>query len=55
MEYKILPFRIDEKTYNEIRKIAYLNEVSMAVIVRSAVKNMLADSKNKWTKDNIAI
>lgn len=55
MQYKILPFRIDEKTYNEIRDLAHVNHVSMAVIIRSSIKNLLEDHKKKLTQTNITI
>ena len=55
MEYKVLPFRIDEKTYNEIRNLAHINNTSMAVIIRSSIKDLLEHNKNSLTKRNITI
>lgn len=44
--YKILPIRIEEKTYKKLKKIAFMNETSMAQFIRDLIeKKLISDEK----------
>jgi len=41
INYIVLPIRIDEDSYNELRKLAYDKKISMAKIIRKLILNKL--------------
>jgi len=52
---KIIPFRLSEEMYRELRKYAFLHEISMAQIVRDAVEKVLIENRKMLTNSDIAI
>jgi hypothetical protein len=55
LKYKVLPIRLEEESYRSWRKLAYLNEMSMAQMIRSLVENKLKETKKVLTNADIAI
>lgn len=53
--YKVLPIRLEEDCYRKWRKLAYLNEMSMAQMIRELVEQKLKDTKKLLTNSDIAI
>lgn len=54
-EYIVLPFRLDNKLYRKLKKISFLTEKPMAVIVREGVEIIVKDYKKVLTSGDIAI
>jgi hypothetical protein len=53
--YKVLPIRLEESNYRAWRKLAYLNEMSMAKMIRTLVEEKLKETKKVLTNSDIAI
>lgn len=53
--YKILPVRLEEPAYRALRKIAYLNEESMASLIREMIEQKIQSTKKVLTNADIAI
>lgn len=54
-EFKILPVRIEQQTYKMLRKMAFLNEMSMAHLIREMIDKKIEDNKKVLTNSDIAI
>jgi hypothetical protein len=52
---KIFPIRLDDETYRQLRKIAYLMEVNMTDIVRDGLKIKLEEAKKILTNSSIVV
>lgn len=55
LKYKVLPIRLEEGQYRSLRKMAYLNEISMANMIRQLIDNHLNINKKVLTNSDIAI
>lgn len=52
---KILPIRIPGALHKELRKLAYLTEISMAELIRQGIVLKLKENKKVLTNSDIAI
>jgi hypothetical protein len=64
MSYKIIPkddgfarflVRIEEESYEDLRKLSHIARVPMAEIVRNSIKETIKENKRILTKTDIAI
>jgi len=55
IKYKPLYVRLEEKAYRKLRDIAYINEISMASLVRNLIDNKLKESKRVLTDSDSAL
>lgn len=52
---QVLPIRLDEKMYEELREMAYISKRPMAVIVREGIELRMNQIKKVLTNKDIAI
>jgi hypothetical protein len=52
---KIFPIRIDDETYRQLRKMAFLLEVTMTDIVRDGLKIKLEEAKKMLTNSSVVV
>jgi hypothetical protein len=52
---KVLPIRLDDETFRQLRKMAYLMEVNMVDILRDGLKIKLEQAKKILTNSDIAV
>jgi hypothetical protein len=55
IKYIPLYVRLEESSYRSLRKMAYLNEKSMADITREAIEDKIKEAKKVLTNADIAI
>jgi len=53
--FKVLPIRMEETQYRKWRKLAYLNEMSMAELIRQLMDEKLKEASKMLTNSDIAI
>lgn len=53
--YKVLPVRVESGKYKQLRKLAYLSEMSMAELIRRMLDEKLNSMKKVLTNSDIAI
>lgn len=54
-DYTVFPVRIENSTYKELKKLSYLNEVPVSVLVRQGIKLRIDFFKKQLTNEDIAI
>ncbi len=54
-ESKIFPVRIEIKMYKDLRKLAYLTEMSMSDLIRDGINLKIAEHKKVLTNAEINV
>ena len=54
-KYKVLPIRFEPEPYRQLRKMAFLHEMSMAQLVRELVDKKLLEVKKILTNSDIVV
>jgi predicted DNA-binding protein len=52
---KMIPVRMDQKMYNELRKLSFLVNIPMSEIVRDCLEQKISANKKMLTNNDIAI
>jgi hypothetical protein len=55
IEHKVLPFRLDIKSYKLLKKLADLKQVKMAHIIRDLIHEEIQNNRKFLQRNDIAI
>ncbi len=54
-ESKVIPLRVNNRTYKELRKLSYLTERHMADLIRDGIEMKIEENKKVLTNSQITV